>query len=52
MRPLWADVEANAVHALLRIPGFLPRRAEELPLLGLEVSVLSPFVPVAEPLRA
>ena len=51
VRPLWADVEANAVHALLEDPRFPPVTPAELPLLGLEVSVLSPFVPVSDPLR-
>ena len=52
VRPLWADVEANAVHALLEDPRFPPVTAAELPLLDLEISVLTPFVPVADPLRA
>lgn len=52
VRPLWADVEANAVHALLRDPRFEPATPGELPLLDLEVSVLSPFEPVTDPLRA
>jgi AmmeMemoRadiSam system protein A len=50
VRPLWADVEANAVHALLRDPRFPPATADELPLLRLEISVLTPFVPVSDPL--
>jgi AmmeMemoRadiSam system protein A len=52
VRPLWADVEANAVHALLRDPRFPPGTPDELPHLGLEISVLSPFVPVSDPLHA
>lgn len=51
VRPLWADVEANAVHALLEDPRFLPATPGELPLLSLEISVLSPFAPVSDPLR-
>jgi AmmeMemoRadiSam system protein A len=51
VRPLWADVEENAVHALLEDPRFDPATAGELPLLGLEISVLTPFVPIADPLR-
>jgi AmmeMemoRadiSam system protein A len=51
VRPLWADVEANAVHGLLGDPRFPPATADELPLLGLEISVLTPFEPVADPLR-
>jgi AmmeMemoRadiSam system protein A len=50
-RPLWADVEANAVHALLEDPRFDPATPGELPLLRLEISVLTPFVPVSDPLR-
>lgn len=52
VRPLWADVEANAVHALLADPRFPPATADELPLLDLEISVLTPFVLAADPLRA
>jgi AmmeMemoRadiSam system protein A len=51
VRPLWSDVEANAVHALLRDPRFPPAAPEELPRCRVEISVLSPFVPVADPLR-
>lgn len=52
VRPLWADVEANAVHALLHDPRFLPVTAAELPRCRLEISVLTPFLAVADPLRA
>jgi AmmeMemoRadiSam system protein A len=52
VRPLWADVQANAVHALLDDPRFPPATADELARLDLEISVLSPFVPVADPLHA
>ena len=51
VRPLWADVEANAVHALLEDPRFPPATPEELPRLRLEISVLATFVPVYDPLR-
>jgi AmmeMemoRadiSam system protein A len=51
VRPLWADVQANAVHALLEDPRFPPATAEELARLHLEISVLSPFVPVSDPLH-
>jgi AmmeMemoRadiSam system protein A len=52
VRPLWADVQANSVHALLDDPRFPPATAQELGSLALEISVLSPFVPVANPLEA
>ncbi|MBK9062376.1 MAG: AmmeMemoRadiSam system protein A [Acidobacteria bacterium] len=51
VRPLWADVEANAVHALLEDPRFPPATPDEFPHLRLEISVLTPFVPVSDPLR-
>lgn len=51
VRPLWVDVHANAVHALLDDPRFPPATADELAHLDLEVSVLSPFVPVPDPLH-
>ncbi|HUM02530.1 MAG TPA: AmmeMemoRadiSam system protein A [Thermoanaerobaculia bacterium] len=49
IRPLWADVEANAVHALLRDPRFPPATPKDLPLYRVEISVLSPFTVVADP---
>jgi AmmeMemoRadiSam system protein A len=52
VRPLWADVEANAVHALLRDPRFPAATPDELPRLRADISVLSPFVPVSDPLSA
>jgi AmmeMemoRadiSam system protein A len=51
VRPLWADVEANAVHALLEDPRFPPATPDELADLRLEISVLTPFVPISDPLR-
>jgi AmmeMemoRadiSam system protein A len=51
VRPLWADVQANAVHALLDDPRFPPATARELASLELEISVLSPFVPARDPLH-
>jgi AmmeMemoRadiSam system protein A len=51
VRPLWADVETNAVHALLEDPRFEPATPDELRLLELEISVLTPFVPVSDPPR-
>jgi AmmeMemoRadiSam system protein A len=52
VRPLWADVEANAIHALLRDPRFPPAAPDELPHCRAEISVLSPFLPVSDPLSA
>jgi len=51
VRPLWADVQANAVHALLDDPRFPPATARELEGLELEISVLSPFVRASDPLQ-
>ena len=50
VRPLFADVEANAVHALLRDPRFPPAKGREFPDLHLEISVLTPFLRVSDPL--
>jgi hypothetical protein len=50
VRPLWADVEANAVHALLRDPRFPPATPRDFPDYRVEISVLTPFVPAANPL--
>jgi AmmeMemoRadiSam system protein A len=52
VRPLWADVEANAVHALLRDPRFPAATPDEFSSLRADISVLSPFTPVADPLSA
>lgn len=52
VRPLWADVEANAVHALLGDPRFPAAKPHELPHLLADISVLSSFVPVSDPLSA
>jgi hypothetical protein len=51
VRPLWADVQANSVHALLDDPRFPPATARELENLELEISVLSPFVRARDPLH-
>jgi AmmeMemoRadiSam system protein A len=51
VRALFEDVEANAVHALLRDPRFPRATAAELPHLHLEISVLTPFAPEPDPLR-
>jgi AmmeMemoRadiSam system protein A len=52
VRPLWADVEMNAVHALLRDPRFPAATPDEFPRCRADISVLSPFVPVSDPLSA
>lgn len=52
VRPLWADVEANAVHALLRDPRFPPATPKEFPRYRAEISVLSPFAQAPDPVPA
>ncbi|HQR47398.1 MAG TPA: AmmeMemoRadiSam system protein A [Thermoanaerobaculia bacterium] len=51
VRPLWADVEANAVHALLRDPRFPPATPREFPAYRVEISVLSPFTVAEDPTK-
>ncbi len=51
VRPLWQDVEANAVQALLRDPRFPPATAREFPHYRADVSVLTPFELEPDPLR-
>jgi len=51
VRPLWQDVEANAVHALLRDPRFPPATPKEFPRYRADVSVLTPFELEPDPLR-
>jgi AmmeMemoRadiSam system protein A len=48
-RPLAADVEANAVHALLRDPRFPPATPKDFAGYRVEISVLSPFVVARDP---
>ena len=45
-RSLLADVKANAVAAALRDPRFLPLTAPELSKTGIEISLLSPMLPL------
>jgi hypothetical protein len=52
VRPLWADVEANAVQALLHDPRFPPATPKEFPRYRADISVLSLFVPTPDPLSA
>ena len=47
--PLCDAVASNAVNAAFRDPRFYPVRAEELPSLQIEISVMSPIVGVADP---
>lgn len=49
VRPLFADVEANAVHALIHDPRFPPATSKDYPGYSLEISVLSPFVAAPDP---
>lgn len=44
--PLFMSVHENAVNAALRDPRFPPVTPRELPLLRVDVSVLSPIVPI------
>lgn len=45
-RPLLADVQANALAAALHDPRFTPLSLAELPVTGIEVSLLSPLEPL------
>ena len=45
--PLWLSVIHNAANAATHDPRFRPVRPEELTLIGVEVSALSPMKPVA-----
>jgi len=47
--PLYMSVHENAVNAALRDPRFPPVIPRDLPLLRVDVSVLSPIVPIAGP---
>lgn len=51
-RPLAEDVARNAVAALLNDPRFAPAQPRDLPKLAVDVSVLSPFEEVADPLAS
>lgn len=51
-RPLAEDVAENAVAALLRDPRFAPAQPRDLPKLSVDVSVLSPFEEVSDPLAS
>ncbi len=49
VRPLFADVEGNAVQALLHDPRFPPCTTREFASYRAEISVLSPFAPAPDP---
>jgi uncharacterized protein len=49
MEPLYKAVASSAVSAAFRDPRFSPVRAEELPSLELEISVMGPIEPVRNP---
>ncbi len=44
--PLYQSVHENAVNAALHDPRFPPVQALELPALSLEISILSPIIPI------
>lgn len=46
--PLARAVASSAVNAAIRDPRFFPVRKEELPDLHIEISVMSPIVPVSD----
>ena len=48
-RPLWKTAQEMAVQASSRDPRFRPVAAEEIPEIDLEISVLTPSVPVSDP---
>lgn len=45
--PLCRAVANSAANAAFRDPRFLPLRGEELPMIGVEISVMGPIMPVA-----
>lgn len=47
--PLYEAVSSSAINAAFRDPRFFPLRKEELPSIELEISVMSPIEPVADP---
>src|SRR5689334_15964298 len=46
VEPLCLAVASSAVHAATRDPRFYPVRADELPSLQIEISVMSPLIEV------
>lgn len=51
IQPLWRSVRDNAVSAALRDPRFPPLDRRELPLVEIEISVLSPLRLLEDPLQ-
>jgi AmmeMemoRadiSam system protein A/AmmeMemoRadiSam system protein B len=49
VQPLWCDIRDNAIAAAVRDQRFPPVSAEELPILQVEVSVLTPPRPIPGP---
>lgn len=49
--PLWRMIRDRAIDAAANDPRFGPVKAEELAEIAIEISVLSPRVPVKEPLK-
>lgn len=47
--PLYEAVSSSAINAAFRDPRFFPLRKDELPAIDLEISVMSPIEPVADP---
>jgi len=45
--PLWQAVSSNAINAAFRDPRFFPLRKDELSIIGIEISVMSPIEIVA-----
>ena len=45
--PLWQAISSSAINAAFRDPRFFPLRADELPDVDIEISVMSPIEPVA-----
>jgi len=48
-RPLYLAVRDMAINAALRDPRFMPVTAAELPAIDIEISIMTPLQPVADP---
>ena len=51
IQPLWKTVRDNAISAAVRDPRFPPLTAAELPLVAIELSILSPLERMDNPLE-